>query len=413
MAELRIPLDIPDLEIISQAINNKGEIILSVKSLKTETPCHKCGKPATIRYGHSPELTIRHLPVLDTPVYLVIKPVRYKCEHCDGSITTTESYDWCKKGSHITNGLSDYLMRQLIHSTVEDVSKKERISYKKLTGAINNAIATKVNWASYSNLKILGIDEFAIKKGYNDYVTVISTKSSSDGQVSVIAVLPGRLKNDVVAFLNSIPEHLKKTVESVCTDMYDGFVFAVIEVFGESVLVIDRYHVSKRYREPLDKLRISEMKRLKATLPEEEYSKLEGMMWILRKNHECLSEVERDKLALLYKYSPKLKAAHSLALKLTQIFNTHCGKKSGLAKINRWIKRVQKSDVACFKSFLATLIKYKSYIANYFKSRKNSGFVEGLNNLIKVAKRRCYGILKIETLFQRLFLDLQGFEIYA
>ena len=98
-------------------------------------------------------------------------------------------------------------------------------------------------------------------------MTVISTKSTPDGQVTVIGVLPGRLKEDVLAFLKSIPAHLKKIVESVCTDMYDGFVFAVLEVFGEGVLVIDRYHVSKRYREPLDKLRISEMKRLKSTLP--------------------------------------------------------------------------------------------------------------------------------------------------
>jgi len=413
MAEFRIKLDIKDLEITSQAINNKGEIILKVISTKTETPCHKCGKPATIRYGYGPELTIRHLPIFDTPVYLVINPVRYKCGDCDDTITTSEVYDWCKRGSHITTGLSDYLMRQMIHSTAEDVSKKEGISYKKLTVAINNAIATKVNWASYSSLNILGIDEFAIKKGHNDYVTVISTKSTPDGQVTVIGVLPGRLKDDVLAFLKSIPDHLKKTVESVCTDMYDGFVFAVVEVFGDGVLVIDRYHVSKRYREPLDKLRISEMKRLKSTLPEEEYSLLEGLMWILRKNHECLSEAERSKLALLYKHSPKLKAAHSLALKLTHIFNTHCSKKSGVAKLDRWIKRVQKSDVTCFKSFIGTLIKYKSYIANYFKKRRNSGFVEGLNNLIKVAKRRCYGILKTETLFQRLFLDLQGFEIYA
>lgn len=413
MAEFRIKLDIKDLEITSQAINNKGEIILKVISTKTETPCHKCGKPATIRYGYGPELTIRHLPIFDTPVYLVINPVRYKCGDCDDTITTSEVYDWCKRGSHITTGLSDYLMRQMIHSTAEDVSKKEGISYKKLTVAINNAIATKVNWASYSSLNILGIDEFAIKKGHNDYVTVISTKSTQDGQVTVIGVLPGRLKDDVLAFLKSIPDHLKKTVESVCTDMYDGFVFAVVEVFGEDVLVIDRYHVSKRYREPLDKLRISEMKRLKSTLPEDEYSLLEGMMWILRKNHECLSEAERSKLALLYKHSPKLKAAHSLALKLTHIFNTHCSKKSGVAKLDRWIKRVQKSDVTCFKSFIGTLIKYKTYIANYFKKRRNSGFVEGLNNLIKVAKRRCYGILKTETLFQRLFLDLQGFEIYA
>lgn len=411
MAELRIPLDIPNIEIISQSLDNKGQIILSVKSTKTETTCHQCGKPATIRYGTGPQQTIRHLPILDTPVYLVITPVRYKCEHCDK--TTTEIYDWCIKGSHITKGLSDYLMRQLIHSTVEDVSKKEDIGYKQLTHAINNAVSTEVNWNSYANLNTLGIDEFALKKGYNDYVTVISTKAPSDGRVSVIAVLSGRLKEDVAAFLKSIPDHLKKTVKSVCTDMYDGFVNAVIEVFGEGVLVIDRYHVANLYRKSLDKLRTSEMKRLKASLPDEEYSQLEGIMWILRRKYECLSKVEREQLALLYKHSPKLKAAHSLALKLTQIFNTHCSKKSGLAKLNRWITRAQKSDVTCFRSFIGTLIKYRSYIANYFKNRKNSGFVEGLNNLIKVAKRRCYGILKIGTFFQRLFLDLQGFEVYA
>ena len=56
---------------------------------------------------------------------------------------------------------------------------------------------------------------------------------------------------------------------------------------------------------------------------------------------------------------------------------------------------------------------YKSTILNYFKSRKNSGFVEGLNNKIKVLKRRCYGVFKTETLFQRLFLDLNGYKMFS
>jgi len=84
-----------------------------------------------------------------------------------------------------------------------------------------------------------------------------------------------------------------------------------------------------------------------------------------------------------------------------------------MAKINRWIKSVEKSNLTCFGSFITTLKKYQPYIANYFKNRKNSGFVEGLNNKIKVAKRRCYGLSKITTIFQRLFLDLQGYECYA
>ena len=212
-------------------------------------------------------------------------------------------------------------------------------------------------------------------------------------------------------FLDSIPDHLKKTVQSVCTDMYDGFVNAAIEVFGQQKVVVDRYHVAKLYRKPLDDLRIKEMARLKSELASEEYSKLKDMMWILRKQHECLNEADKDKLALLYKHFPVLQKAHSYALKLTHIFNTHCSRKSAMANINRWINKVQKSEITCFDGFINTLEKYKGSIANYFKNRKNSGFVEGLNNKIKVIKRRCYGFTKTESLFQRLVMDLQGFKM--
>ena len=95
------------------------------------------------------------------------------------------------------------------------------------------------------------------------------------------------------------------------TDMHDAFVYAAIEVFGPQANVIDRYHVARLYRKPLDKLRIKEMKRLKSELDSDEYAKLEGMMWIVRKQHECLSDADKSKLELLYKYSDKLKKAHS------------------------------------------------------------------------------------------------------
>ncbi len=72
------------------------------------------------------------------------------------------------------------------------------------------------------------------------------------------------------------------------------------------------------------------------------------------------------------------------------------------------------SDLVSHCFILPILLeKYKLYIANYFNKRRSSGFVEGLNNLIKVAKRRCYGIYKTTPIYQRLFLDLQGFKIYA
>jgi transposase len=48
-----------------------------------------------------------------------------------------------------------------------------------------------------------------------------------------------------------------------------------------------------------------------------------------------------------------------------------------------------------------------------FVNRLNSGFVEGLNNKVKTIKRRCYGILRVTTLFQRLYLDLEGYRRFS
>jgi transposase len=273
-------------------------------------------------------------------------------------------------------------------------------------------IDRKVNWSDFTDLRTIGIDEVSLKKGHRDFITIISAKDKL-GVLSVIAVLPDRLKATVKTFFESIPKHLKSTVRSVCSDMYDGFVQAAKEVFGSQIVVIDRYHVAKLYRAPLDKLRIDEMHRLKSELSPEEYAKLEGMMWVLRRDHECLSEADKDKLSLLYKYSPKLKQAHKYALKLTHIFNTKCSRKKAQNKLNRWIQSVENSTFTCFSTFIRTLQKYKPCILNYFKDRKNSGFVEGLNNKIKILTRRCYGIFNPASIFQRMQLDLNGFEMFA
>ena len=52
-------------------------------------------------------------------------------------------------------------------------------------------------------------------------------------------------------------------------------------------------------------------------------------------------------------------------------------------------------------------------IANYFIDRYTSGFVEGFKNKLKVIKRRCYGILNVTHLFQRVQLDLYGYSLFA
>ena len=147
-------------------------------------------------------------------------------------------------------------------------------------------------------------------------------------------------------------------------------------------------------------------------LSPEEYQSLKSASAILVSKNECYSRDDKVKLEMLFKYSPALKAAYRFARQLTSIFNTKHRKETAENKINEWIEKVNTSDVSCFNGFINTLNKYKSEVINYFIDRNTSGFVEGLNNKIKVIKRRCYGIFNIKHLFQRIFLDLDGYQLF-
>ena len=81
--------------------------------------------------------------------------------------------------------------------------------------------------------------------------------------------------------------------------------------------------------------------------------------------------------------------------------------------LNAWMGRIKSSAIRCFDAFIKTLVARKDEITNYFVGRHNSGFVEGLNNKIKVIKRRCYGIYDLGRLFQHIWLDVEGRRLFG
>jgi len=155
------------------------------------------------------------------------------------------------------------------------------------------------------------------------------------------------------------------------------------------------------------------MRRLKPELPKDDYAKLKGVRWPFRKKAVDLEVEEQELLARLFTYTPALQQAYVLREQLTSIFDTPLSKDAALQQLTDWQRRVSASELTCYDHFLLTLEKWKEEIANYFLARHNSGFVEGLNNKIKVLKRRCYGIFNLSHLFQRLFLDLEGYQRFA
>jgi transposase len=160
-------------------------------------------------------------------------------------------------------------------------------------------------------------------------------------------------------------------------------------------------------------VRKRECRRLKNELSETEYEQIKGVMWLVRRNNKDLTSDERKKLNLLFEYSPELKLAYTFREELTAIFEMQLTKDQAKQRLLKWADKVRHSLLTCFDTFLTTLDNWLDEIANYFIKRLSSGFVEGLNNKVKTLKRRCYGILRVTTLFQRLYLDLEGYRQFA
>lgn len=409
---ISIPLDIPDLRVLQTDQTKNGEYIVTVESTLGSTTCRLCGRTITDRHGLDKSRLLRHLPILGRPVFLRIHPKRFRCPFCDEGPTTTQTLDWYDPTALHTKAYERHLILQLINAPLTDVTEKEDVSYDARLSILDRWIAKTVDWTALEPLVTLGIDELALATGHRNFVAIISGLTAH-GQLHVLAVLEDRLQATVLGWLQAIPTSHRKHIRTVCTDMWDGYSTAAREALPHATVVIDRFHVACHYRDAVDEVRLQEVRRLKKELPKEQHDDLKPTLWPLRKRPSDGTPEEQRQLDTLFAHTPALKAAYTLREELTTIFDTARSQADGLRRIRFWRGRVERSGLQCFDGFLKLLEGWLDLIAHDFTGRKNSGFVEGLNNKLKVLKRRCYGLRNVGRLFQRLVLDVEGYRRFS
>jgi len=429
-AQITIPLDIPDVRVLQTSVSERGEIMITIESTKAGTQCRQCGKWITKLHGRDEWITIRHLPAFGRPTYLRYRPHRYQCQDCEGHPTTTQGLEWSDGNSPHSFAYDNHVLLQLVNSTVEDVSLKEGLSYDRVVGTLERRIETSVDWTVMAEIEVLGLDEIALKKGQGNYVTLV-TGRFQDGEIAILGVLPGHEKAVLVEYLRLIPQRILQAIQAVCCDLWEAYIEAVREEIPTARIVADRFHVARHYRDAADQIRKAELQRLKKELPKEEYQKLTGSFRAFRtpalaggarENAKDLNKEERKTLRAFFAYSPCAKQAYDFREDFTALYEMNVSKKQAQAKILRWIRQVEKSGLLCFETFIRLLRHWWQEITNFFVQRENSGFVEGFNNKVKVLKRRCYpgtarqgtyGIFNLKHLFQRIYLDLSGYRLFA
>jgi transposase len=355
------------------------------------------------------------MPILDEPVFIHVKWPRFICTDCDNNPTSSFHPDWLSDTGTITKDYEEFFLKMLINSTIKDVAIKFDTTEEILQGILNRQISTYIDWSKVNPSRI-GVDEIALRKGHSHYLTIISDISKGE-KVKIIGVLDGRTKDVVIPFFRSIPRKTLHDLESICTDMGAGFLASIKEVISDDhkfneIVTVDRFHVAKLIGTAVDNERKRIMKKLKIKYAEDEtvLEILKDTMWPFRQHPSDLTHVQQEKLDNLFEYSSYLEQCYQLREELYLIFESKYSKDDARKQIRLWsinaLECVNNEKQSPFTSFIKTYLKFEDNILNYFNLRASSGPVEGLNNKIKMIKRRGFGFRNVLQFAQRLFLDI-------
>ena len=223
----------------------------------------------------------------------------------------------------------------------------------------------------------------------------------------VLDVLKSREKQVIRDYLaRGRASGLLAQVIEVTTDMWEGYVQAAREVFGEGVRVtIDRFHVMKNFQDHMTAAR----REIQRQLPHEEAKALKGTRWLWLTNAENLTEQEQAELTVLGEPFPRLGQLRQQRERLRLLFEDRGidTAAAGMKQLRAWMQEARALGVKALDSFCKTLDRWLEKIANYFVARASNGRVEGFNTGLRSILRRAFGMLNFEH-FRLRVLDRFG-----
>jgi len=106
--------------------------------------------------------------------------------------------------------------------TVSEVAKHVKLDWKTVKNIDKNHLEAKYGLPDYNNLKILAVDEIAIRKRHN-YLTVVLDYLSG----RIVFIGKKRKTKTLKRFFNQMTAKQRKSIEAVAMDMWDPYINAV------------------------------------------------------------------------------------------------------------------------------------------------------------------------------------------
>lgn len=358
-----------------------GTVEIHLEPSRKIMRCESCGR--TSRQVHDTTTRrVRDLPIFEHRVVLVVPRRRLWCEHCGGP--RLERLRWLSRYRRVTDRLAEACGRLLEGMTIQGVAQFYGLGWHTVKDIDKARLAAALAPPDWSRIRYLAMDEFALHKGHR-YATVVVEPTRSQ----VLWIGPGRSRETARAFFEQLPAGAAERIEAVAIDMTTAYELEIRAHCPQAEVVYDLFHVVAKYgREVIDRVRVDEANRLRQDKPARKVVK--SARWLLLRNRDNLNQAQQVRLTELLEANQALLTVYLLRDALKRLWRY---RRRGWAEKAwwAWYQQAMDSGIAALQRFAQRLRPYLDGILARCRHPLNTSVVEGINNTIKVIKRRAYG----------------------
>jgi transposase len=302
-----------------------------------------------------------------------------------------EKFSWLANNPFYTKRFSYYVGRKCRAMTVTDVAKELKLDWHTVKALEKEYMQEQLRRNPVAAPRAIGVDEISLRKGHIYRIVV------SDLERSRPIWFGGadRSEESMDIFYQWLGPKKAKKIQLAVMDMWKAFEKSAKKNAPQAAILYDKFHVMRHLGEALDKVRKMEYGRLSG----KDRSYIKGQKYTLLSNRENLTLDGRKALKKLLEANKRLNTAYLLKESFGQLWSYRT---EGWARrfFDNWKDSLKWQRLKPYEKFTKMIERHWDGIAAYSRpeNKVKLGFVEGLNNKIRVIQRRAYGLRDEEYL---------------
>lgn len=327
---------------------------------------------------------MRDLPCGDLRIYLDLEVRRLRCRRCNR--VKQERLDWLAANPHYTKRFALYVGKQCRNAPIKEVADDLGLDWRTVKEMDKLYMREQLVLEGDPTPRAIGIDEISIRKGHVYRIVVSDLERHQPIWFGGV----DRSEESMRMFFDFLGSERAKQIRLAVMDMWKPFRNATEAHAPEAAILYDKFHVLRHLNEAMDKVRKAEYKRL-TNRADRKYIK--GQKYVLLSHRENLSPEKKKRLELLLAANKRLNTAYVLKEQFAQLWEY---RREAWARkfFDEWRRSLRWQRLRPFEEFAELIERHWDGITAYCRPENKValGFVEGLNNKIRVIQRRCYGL---------------------